>query len=222
MDESGKSPFLEEVRATIRLRHYSIRTESCYLDWVKRFIVFHNKRHPRDMAEVEVRAFLTHLALDRNVAPATQNQALNALSFLYKVVLERPLGEAIGFTRAKKKQKLPVVLSRDEVHSLLRELDGYHWLAACLMYGSGLRLMECLRLRVMHLDFEHRAIRVINGKGGKDRVVTLADELGVPLHRHLQQVRNIHDKDIADGYGDVYLPYALARKYPNAVFILTS
>ncbi|VAX02858.1 Integron integrase IntIPac [hydrothermal vent metagenome] len=216
MDEPTKSPFLEEVRATIRLRHYSIRTESCYLDWTKRFILFHDKRHPRDMAEPEVRAFLSHLALNRNVAPATQNQALNALSFLYKVVLERPLGKSIGFTRAKKKQKLPVVLARDEVHSLLRELNGHHWLAACLMYGSGLRLMECMRLRVMHLDFEHRAIRVINGKGGKDRVVTLADELGLPLHRHLQQVRYIHDKDVADGYGEVYLPHALARKYPNA------
>jgi len=109
-----------------------------------------------------------------------------------------------------------VVLTRDEVHLLLRELNGHHWLAACLMYGSGLRLMECMRLRVMHLDFEHRAICVIDGKGGKDRVVTLADELTLPLHRHLQQVRNIHDKDLADGYGKVYLPHALARKYPNA------
>lgn len=216
MDESSRSPFLQEVRVAIRLRHYSIRTESCYLDWIKRFILFHGKRHPRDMADSEVRAFLTHLALNRNVAPATQNQALNALNFLYKVVLERPLGKSIGFTRAKKKQKLPVVLSRDEVHSLLRELNGQQWLAACLMYGSGLRLMECMRLRVMHLDFEHRAVRVINGKGGKDRVVTLADELVLPLRRHLEQVRNTHDKDLTDGYGEVYLPYALARKYPNA------
>ena len=168
------------------------------------------------MAEPEVRAFLSHLALNRNVAPATQNQALNALSFLYKAVLERPLDKSVAFTRAKKKQKLPVVLTRDEVHSLLRELNGHHWLAACLMYGSGLRLMECMRLRVMHLDFKHRAIHVIDGKGGKDRVVTLADELTLPLRRHLQQVRNIHDKDLADGYGKVYLPHALARKYPNA------
>jgi len=216
MSEPNKSPFLEEVRTTIRLRHYSIRTESCYLDWIKRFIFFHDKRHPRDMAEPEVRAFLSHLALNRNVAPATQNQALNALSFLYKAVLERPLDKSVAFTRAKKKQKLPVVLTRDEVHSLLRELNGHHWLAACLMYGSGLRLMECMRLRVMHLDFKHRAIHVIDGKGGKDRVVTLADELTLPLRRHLQQVRNIHDKDLADGYGKVYLPHALARKYPNA------
>ena len=216
MTNSSRSPFLEEVRTAIRLRHYSIRTESCYLDWIKRFILFHGKRHPRDMAEPEVRAFLTHLAMQRNVAPATQNLALNALNFLYKFILERPLNDSIGFTRAKKKQKLPVVLTREEVQSLLRELNGHHWLAACLMYGSGLRLMECVRLRVMHLDFDHRAIRVINGKGGKDRVVTLADELIVPLQHHLQHVRGLHKKDLADGFGEVYLPYALARKYPNA------
>jgi integron integrase len=216
MDEPTRSPFLEEVRTTIRLRHYSIRTESSYLDWIRRFILFHGKRHPRDMAEPEVRAFLTHLAINRNVAPATQNQALNALSFLYKVVLERPLDNSIGFTRARKKQKLPVVLTRAEVQALLRGLSGHHWLAACLMYGSGLRLMECVRLRVMHLDFDHRAIRVINGKGGKDRIVTLADELVLPLRRHLEHVRSIHEKDLNDGFGEVYLPYALARKYPNA------
>jgi len=216
MNESNKSPFLEEVRTAIRLRHYSIHTESCYLDWTKRFILFHDKRHPRDMAEPEVHAFLSHLALNRNVAPATQNQALNALSFLYQVVLERPLNKSIGFTRAKKKQKLPVVLTRDEVQSLLRELNGHHWLAACLLYGSGLRLMECMRLRVMHLNFEHLAIHVINGKGGKDRVVTLADELILPLQRHLEQVRHIHNKDVVDGFGEVYLPHALARKYPGA------
>ena len=216
MSGPSRSPFLEEVRTIIRMRHYSIRTESTYLDWIKRFILFHGKRHPRDMAEPEVRAFLSHLAMNRNVAPATQNQALNALNFLYKVVLERPLNDSIGFTRAKKRQKLPVVLTREEVHSLLRELNGQHWLAACLMYGSGLRLMECVRLRVMHLDFDHRAIRVINGKGGKDRVVTLAEEIIVPLQRHLQQVRGMHERDIADGFGEVYLPYSLARKYPNA------
>ena len=216
MEESRHSPFLEEVRAAIRLRHYSIRTERSYLDWIKRFILFHGKRHPREMGDTEVRSYLSHLALNRNVAPATQNQALNALNFLYKVVLEKPLSQNIAFSRAKKKQKLPVVLSQEEVMRLLKELDGVHWLAACLMYGSGLRLMECMRLRVMHLDFEHRAIRVIDGKGGKDRVVTLADEMIVPLQRHLQQVRNTHEKDLMDGFGEVYLPYALARKYPNA------
>jgi integron integrase len=216
MEETLRSPFLEEVRIAIRLRHYSIRTERSYLDWIKRFILFHNKRHPRDMREAEVRAFLTHLAIKKNVAPATQNQALNALNFLYKTVIEKPLAHDMGFARAKKKKKLPVVLTREEVRALLRELHGNHWLAASLMYGSGLRLMECMRLRVMHLDFDHRAIRVIDGKGGKDRVVTLADELILPLKRHLQNVRNIHEKDLADGFGEVYLPYALARKYPNA------
>ena len=216
MAEAKSSPFLEEVRLAIRLRHYSIRTESCYLDWVKRFIFFNGKRHPNEMGDEEVRRFLAHLAINKNVAPATQNQALNALNFLYKVVLDKPLGKSIGFTRAKKKKKLPVVLTRNEVGALLRALDGHHWLAACLMYGSGLRLMECMRLRVMHLDFDQRAIRVIDGKGGKDRVVTLADDMIQPLKRHLTQVRSVHEKDLADGFGEVYLPYALARKYPNA------
>lgn len=126
MSGPSRSPFLEEVRTIIRMRHYSIRTESTYLDWIKRFILFHGKRHPRDMAEPEVRAFLSHLAMNRNVAPATQNQALNALNFLYKVVLERPLNDSIGFTRAKRRQKLPVVLTHEEVHSLLQELNGQH------------------------------------------------------------------------------------------------
>ncbi len=165
---------------------------------------------------MEVSAFLTYLAVKRNVAPATQNQALNALVFMYRHVLAQPLGDINGAVRAKERKKLPVVLTVDEVSRLLKNLSGVHWLAACLMYGSGLRLMECLRLRVMHLDFDHHAIFVIDGKGGKDRIVTLADELTIQLKRHLQYVKNLHEKDLADGYGEVYLPYALARKYPNA------
>lgn len=168
------------------------------------------------MGDEEVRQYLTHLAINRNVSPSTQNQALNALNFLYKVVLNKPLGKSIGFTYAKKKQKLPVVLTKEEVRTLLRELDGHYWLAACLMYGSGLRLMECMRLRVMHLEFDRHAIRVIDGKGGKDRVVTLADDIVQPLKSHLVQVRSVHEKDLNDGFGEVYLPHALARKYPNA------
>lgn len=214
-NNESSSPFITNVREAIRVRHFSIRTEKSYIDWIKRFIYFHNKRHPSEMGDVEVSAFLTHLAVNRNVAPATQNQALNALNFLYKAVLDQPLGE-LKCVRAKKKQRLPVVLTHDEVRAILKNLEGYQWLAACLMYGSGLRLMECLRLRVMNLDFHHHAIHVYDGKGGKDRIVTLPDELEVPLQRHLEAVRNIHSKDLADGYGAVYLPHALERKYPAA------
>ncbi len=212
----SSSPFLRSVVEAIRVRHYSIRTEKAYIDWIKRFILFHDKRHPAKMGGVEVGNFLTDLAVNRQVSPSTQNQALNALNFLYKVVLEQPLGDVKNLVRAKSQRKLPVVLTADEVRMVLRELNGVQWLAACLMYGSGLRLMECLRLRVMNLDFPHRAIHVRNGKGGKDRVVTLSDELIVPLQRHLENRRQTHDKDLADGFGSVYLPHALARKYPNA------
>ena len=213
---SRSSPFLRQVREAIRLRHYSIRTEHAYLGWIRRFILFHGKRHPREMGDEEVVRFLSYLALQRNVSPNTQNQALNALNFLYRVVLDQPLGELSGMARARKRRKLPVVLSREEVRAVLREMDGDYWLPACLLYGSGLRLMECLRLRVMNLDFQHRAIYVINGKGAKDRVVVLPDELLVPLQRHLELVKNLHARDLADGYGAVYLPHALARKYPDA------
>jgi len=211
-----RSPFLEEVRAAIRVRHYSLRTERSYVDWIVRFIHFHDRRHPRDMGEPEVAAFLSHLAVDRSVAASTQNQALNALVFLYKVVLRRPLGDLSEVPRAKRPERLPIVLTQEEVRRVLRRLDGHSWLCACLMYGSGLRLMETVRLRVKDLDFDHRAVVVRNGKGGKDRVVTLPDELIVPLERHLQSVRLTHEKDLNDGFGDVYLPHALARKYPSA------
>ncbi len=214
--EKHSSPFLSEIRDAIRVRHYSIRTEQAYLDWIKRFIWFHNKRHPNTMGGQEVAQFLTFLAVKKNVAPSTQNQAFNALNFMYKSVLERPLDDIAGLVRAKKPAKLPTVLTVDEVRGLLKHLNGFHWLAACLLYGSGLRLMECLRLRVMDLDFNHRAVIIINGKGAKDRVVTLADELIVPIQRHLEYVKNIYEKDLSDGYGAVYLPYALAKKYPNA------
>ena len=216
MTAQYRSPFLKEIRHAIRVRHYSVRTEETYVDWIKRFILFNGKRHPRDMGELEVGRFLTYLAVQRKVAASTQNQALNALVFLYKRVLNRPLGEIEGVVRAKRPQRLPVVLSRQEVKRLLRNLNGAHWLAACLMYGSGLRLMECVRLRVKDIDFDHRAILVRSGKGDKDRVVTLPDELIPVLRRQLEAVRNIHEKDLADGFGAVYLPHALARKYPNA------
>ena len=210
------SPFLQSVAEAIRLRHYSRSTEKTYIGWIKRYIYFHHKQHPRDLGAQEVVAFLTHLAVQRNVAPSTQNQAFNALMFLYRVVLDRPIEGLKGVVRAKQRQKIPVVLTQEEINAVLRNLDGFYWLAACLMYGSGLRLMECLRLRVMNLDFLRRAIYVHNGKGGKDRVVTLSDELILPLQRHLANRRQMHEKDLADGVGSVYLPHALARKYPNA------
>ena len=206
---------MNSVRDAIRVRHYSIRTEQAYLGWIKRFILYHDKRHPKSMGSLEVNDFLTYLAVHRKVSASTQNQALNALVFLYKIVLEQPF-ENLNAVRAKRPRKLPVVLSRTEVRQVLRGLDGVHWLAACLMYGSGLRLMECMRLRVHDLDFTHKAIIVRNGKGGKDRVVTLPDDLLTPLKRNLESVRGTHDKDLMDGFGAVYLPYALARKYPRA------
>ena len=217
MDETARrSPFMDEVRAAIRVRHYSIRTEQAYLDWTRRFILFHGKRHPRDMGEREVAAFLTHLAVERRVAAATQKQALNALVFLYKRVLERPLGDIEGVAPASRPPKLPVVLTTDEIGRVLASLSGVYWLIACLQYGSGLRLMESVRLRVKDLDFEHRAVVVRGGKGNKDRVVTLPDELVEPLRRQLAHRRNLFEQDLSAGVGSVYLPHALARKYPNA------
>jgi integron integrase len=211
-----KSPFLEEVRELMRVQHYAIRTEQAYVEWIKRFILFQGKRHPDEMGESEIANFLTHLVVDRNVAPATQGQALNALIFLYRKVLNRPMGEIPGIVRSKKKVKIPVVLTQTEVANLLSKLGGVHWLAGCLLYGSGLRLMECIRLRVKDLDFDRLSITIRCGKGGKDRVVTLARDLVVPLQRHLESVKTIHERDIAEGFGHVYLPNALARKYPAA------
>jgi integron integrase len=210
------SPFLTQVRHSIRVRHLSIRTEQAYVHWIKRFIIFHKKRHPAQMAEPEVVAFLTHLAVAGNVAAATQNQALNALLFLYKHVLQRPLGDISGAVRAPDSRKLPVVLTVAEVAALLRELHDVSWLVACLQYGSGLRLMESVRLRVKDIDFNYRAILVRDGKGAKDRIVTLPDDLIDPLRAHLANRRVLFERDCEAGIGTVYLPDALARKYPNA------
>jgi integron integrase len=212
----SKSLFLGRVRAAIRVRHYSYRTEQTYIGWVVRFIKFCRYRHPAEMGAAEVAAFLSHLAQRQQVSASTQNQAFSALLFLYNVVLEQPLEQLEGVVRAKRPQRLPVVLTADEVTRLLRSIDADAWLPACLMYGSGLRVMETVRLRTKDLDFDHRAVFVRSGKGGKDRVVTLPDELIVPLKRQLQHVRLVHDKDLADGFGEVALPHALARKYASA------
>lgn len=212
----NKSPFLESVRQAIRTRHYSIRTEQAYIDWTRRFILFHNKKHPADMGESEIRQFLTYLACERNVSPSTQNQAFSALLFLYKKVLERELEPIVDVVRAKKTGKIPTVLDQQEVSKVLSQLTNEHWLIASLLYGAGLRLMECLRLRVMNLDFSKNIIEIHAGKGNKDRRTILPTNLVTPLKRHLEVVKMIHDRDLAEGSGCVYLPYALERKYPNA------
>jgi integron integrase len=207
---------LEQVRGVIRLRHYSIRTEQAYLQWIHRFILFHHKRHPRDMGATEVTAFLSDLAIRRNVAASTQNQALHAILFLYRNVLAIKLPWLDEVQRAKKPQHLPVVFTREEVKALLAQLQGTLWLMAMLTYGCGLRLLECLRLRVKDADFQYRQVIVRNAKGQKDRVTVLPGTLLEPLRTHLSRVRGLHEADLRDGFGRVYLPHALASKYPNA------
>lgn len=207
---------LDQVRERLRLKHYSYRTEQSYVGWLRRFILFHGKRHPRELGAPEVTAFFTHLAVKSNVAAATQNQALSALLFLYKEVLGIELPWLDGIERAKRPKRLPVVLSRAEINRLLAQLDGTHALMARLMYGTGMRLMECARLRVKDLDFEAREIVVREGKGGKDRVTMLPDALASALQDHLRRVRTLHDADCERGIGGVYPPDALARKYPRA------
>jgi integron integrase len=207
---------LDQVRDAIRVKHYSIRTEEAYVNWIKRFILFHGKRHPNDMGAAEVESFLTHLAVDENVAASTQNQALSALLFLYREVLRKDLDATIDSVRAQKPKRLPTVLTKDEARQVLTHLTGSHALMAKLLYGAGLRLLECLRLRVQDLDFEHRAIIVRDTKGNEDRVTMLPDSLIEPLRTQLQRVKRLHEEDLAKGYGSVYLPDALERKYPNA------
>jgi integrase len=198
-DQRPRSPFLAQVRDALRARNCSLRTEQAYLFWARRFIRFHRLRHPREMAEPEVAAFLSHLAVERQVAPNTQAQALNALVFLYHHVLQRPLGEIPGIVRAHKKQRVPVVLTLQEVGQVLAGLEGVHWIIACLLYGSGLRLMEAMRLRVKDLDFDHGALLVRDGKGRKDRVVTLPGEVELALRRHLEVRRGEHERDLRAG-----------------------
>ncbi len=214
---SGHQPkLLDRLRDALRSRHYSRRTEQSYCQWVKRFIFFHNVRHPADMAEPEINAFLTHLAVKEKVSASTQNQALSALLFLYRHVLGRPLGDLGAVVRARRPTRLPVVLTRQEVKALLGQLQGDRWLMASLMYGAGLRLMECLRLRVHDVDLAVGQIVVRDGKGFKDRVTMLPEAVQPPLRDHLANVKKTHERDLVAGYGRVQLPYALARKYPNA------
>jgi integron integrase len=207
---------LDRVRDKIRIKHYSIRTEEAYIDWIKRFIRFHDVRHPSDMGATEVEAFLTHLAVAGRVSASTQNQAKCAILFLYRQVLEVELPWLENIIQAKVPRRLPVVLTRTEVTALLGKLRGVHWLIAGLLYGSGMRVMECLRLRVKDVEFSKRQIIVRDGKGFKDRVTMLPGTLVAPLQTHLIKVRALHEEDLRTGYGSVYLPYALERKYPNA------
>ena len=207
---------LEQVRDAIRTRHYSLRTEEAYVQWIRRFILFHDKRHPQDLGAAEVQQFLTDLAVTHHVAAATQNQALSALLFLYKAVLQQDIGWIENVVRAKKPKKLPVVLTRDEIKVVFQHLSGPTWLMASLLYGAGLGLMECLRLRVKDVDFASHHITVRNGKGGHDRITMLPGIVQESLQRHVQNVQHLHARDLAEGFGRVYVPYALERKYPNA------
>jgi integron integrase len=217
-EATARAPRLfEVVRAHLRKRHYSLRTERAYLGWIRRFIVFHDRRHPRDMGGPEVEAFLSHLAVARDVAASTQNQALAALLFLYRVVLGIELPWLDAVTRAKRPQRLPTVLSVAEVQRVLARLDGRDWLMASLLYGAGLRLMECLRLRVKDPDFARNEIVVRDGKGGKDRRTVLPARLAGPLEHQLAHVREVLREDCAEPqWAGVALPHALARKYPRA------
>lgn len=215
-DSAPKRKFLDQLRDILRTKHYSYSTEQTYVGWVRRYILFHNKRHPQDMGEKEVEEFLTHLAVVENVSASTQNQALCALVFTYRYLLKQPLGESIEAVRAKRPKHLPVVLTVQETRSLLQKMNGIPLLVAQLLYGSGLRLMEGLRLRVKDIDFGQQQIIVRDAKGYQDRITLLPASVVDALNAHLRDVRYLHEKDLQEGYGQVYLPYALERKYRKA------
>jgi integron integrase len=207
--------FLDRVRREIRLRHYAIRTEESYVDWIRRFIIFNDKRHPSEMGASEVTAFLTHLAVDRHVAPATQAQAKSAILFLYRVVLNSQLPWLDEIVAAKGAPRLPVVLTVHEVRALLEQLNGSVGLICALLYGTGMRLLEGLRLRVKDVEFVRREVLVRHGKGGKDRLTVLPENLILPLQQQIARARALHQRDLLEGFGSVWLPGALDVKYPN-------
>ncbi|GAB4343125.1 MAG: integron integrase [Desulfobulbaceae bacterium] len=208
---------MDQVRETLRYHHYALSTERLYCHWILQYIYFYQKkRHPREMGTQEVERFLSHLATERNVAAATQRQALNALVFLYREVLGIPLEGAIRPMKSRKKVRPPTVMTQEEVQRLLREMSGTHALMARLIYGSGMRLMECIRLRIKDVDFGQGNIFVRGGKGGKDRTTILPRNVQEELRLHIERVKELHRKDLEEGYGEVYLPQALARKFPNA------
>ncbi|NJL53896.1 integron integrase [bacterium] len=206
---------LDRVRDAIRVKHYSYRTEQTYVQWIRRYILFHNKRHPNEMGVPEAEAFLTHLAVQEQVAAATQNQALSAILFLYKEILDRPL-EGVDAIRAKRPRRLPTVLTVEEARLVIHQMSGVHRLIVQLLYGSGLRLREAMQLRIKDLDFTQHQIVVQDTKGRQSRVTMLPTSIAEPLQEHLQVVKRLHQQDLEQGYGAVTLPFALTRKYPNA------
>jgi len=215
--DSPKPPkLLEQVIARLRVKHYSLSTEKVYVDWIKRFVWFHGKRHPKELGAADVEAFLSHLAVERSVSASTQNQAKSALLFLYKEVLQLELPWLDNVTQAKAPKRLPVVMTENEVRAVLARLDGAVWLICSLLYGSGLRIMECLRLRVKDVDLERCEILVREGKGFKDRITMLPTSLVQSLKQQLERVKTLHDEDLLKGYGDVFMPMALDKKYPKA------
>jgi integron integrase len=216
MSASSKK-LLDQVRTILRRKHYAFSTEKSYIDWIRRFIRFHQLTHPREMGKLEIEAFLNHLALNKKVAASTQNQALNAIVFLYKVVLEKPFDFPIENIRARRSKRLPTVLTREEVKQVLDCLTGRYLLMTQLLYGAGLRLSECVRLRVKDLDFGQRSITVRDGKGSRDRLTVLPEILTHPIRKELSRTKRIHEQDLNEGQGAVYLPHALERKYPTAV-----
>ena len=207
---------LDRVRWHLRVKHYSVRTEQAYIDWIRRYILFHRKRHPNEMGEKEISEFLSHLAVEKSVAASTQNQAFSALLFLYQQVLERKLDFIDNVQRVKRPAKIPVVFTPEEARAVLDELVGEYRLMGELLYGSGLRLLECLRLRVKDVDFGYGHITVRDAKGLRERVTVLPESLRRPLQLHLAQVKQMHERDLVRGAGRVYLPFALHRKYPSA------
>ena len=210
------SPFLEQVRQLIRCKNYSIKTEKTYLHWIRSYIFFHNKRHPKDMGAAEVGAYLNYLAVEKNVAPSTQRTALNALVFMYRDVLNTPMDDAIDFKYSKKSPRIPTVFSHQEAYAVLGHLEGMHYIMAALLYGAGLRVMECVRLRVKDIDFALKQLIVRNGKGNKDRVTPIPKKIVDGLHKAIEHAEKLHNFDVSEGYGEVYLPHALDRKYPSA------
>jgi integron integrase len=211
-----KPTLLEQVRNVIRVKHYTLNTEKAYIPWIRRFILFHKNRHPSDMGEREIGEFLTHLAVNRNVAANTQNQALNAIVFLYKEVLKKEVGTISNAQRAKKHTRIPVVFTKEEAKKVIAQLEGTKRLMASLLYGSGLRLKECLRLRIKDIEFDRNQITARDTKGFVDRVTLLPASIKEELRMHIQRVKGLHEADIKEGFGRVYLPFALERKYPTA------
>jgi integron integrase len=214
----NKPRLLDQVRQIIRVKHYSLRTEESYINWIKRFIFFHNKKHPIEMGEKEIGEFITHLAKNEKVSASTQNQALCAIVFLYKNVLIKELDNTISIYWSKRPKKLPVVFTQSEAIKVLGKLKGTHWLVGMLLYGSGLRLSESLELRVKDVDFGYNQIRVRDSKVEKDRSTMLPQKIVQPLKEHMNKVKAIHEEDLKNGFGTVYLPYAIEKKYPNAKY----